>query len=53
MVFGKDIRLGRLLEKGKMLCIPMDHGISSGPIKGLENIHNMIYKCESAALLAY
>jgi len=50
MVFGKDIRLGRLLEKGKMLCIPMDHGISSGPIKGLENIHNMIYKCESAGL---
>jgi fructose-bisphosphate aldolase/2-amino-3,7-dideoxy-D-threo-hept-6-ulosonate synthase len=50
MVLGKDIRLGRLLEKGKMLCIPMDHGISSGPIKGLENIHSMIYKCERAGL---
>ncbi len=50
MVCGKEIRIGRLLKNGKMLCIPMDHGISNGPIKGLENIHGMIYQCENAGL---
>jgi fructose-bisphosphate aldolase/2-amino-3,7-dideoxy-D-threo-hept-6-ulosonate synthase len=50
MVFGRDIRLSRILKDGKMLCIPMDHGISNGPIKGLEDIHNMIYQCASAGL---
>ena len=50
MVFGRDIRLSRILNNGKMLCIPMDHGITNGPIKGLENIHDMIYQCASAGL---
>ena len=42
-----EIRLNRILRKGRMLCIPMDHGISNGPITGLEKPHSMIYKCES------
>jgi fructose-bisphosphate aldolase / 2-amino-3,7-dideoxy-D-threo-hept-6-ulosonate synthase len=50
MVFGRDVRLSRILNDGKMLCIPMDHGISNGPIKGLEDIHSMIYQCASAGL---
>jgi fructose-bisphosphate aldolase/2-amino-3,7-dideoxy-D-threo-hept-6-ulosonate synthase len=50
MVFGRDIRLSRILKDGKMLCIPMDHGITNGPIKGLENIHEMIYHCAPAGL---
>jgi fructose-bisphosphate aldolase / 2-amino-3,7-dideoxy-D-threo-hept-6-ulosonate synthase len=50
MVFGRDIRLSRILKGGKMLCIPMDHGISNGPIKGLEDINGMIYQCASAGL---
>src|SRR5919108_4687403 len=50
MVMGREIRLGRILRDGKMLCIPMDHGISNGPIHGLENIHNLIYQCENAGL---
>jgi fructose-bisphosphate aldolase / 2-amino-3,7-dideoxy-D-threo-hept-6-ulosonate synthase len=50
MVFGRDIRLSRILNGGKMLCIPMDHGITTGPIKGLEDIHGMIYQCASAGL---
>ena len=36
MVSGTQIRLNRILRKGRMLCIPMDHGISNGPIEGLE-----------------
>lgn len=50
MVFGRDIRLGRILKDGKMLCIPTDHGITDGPIKGLEDIHNLIYQCQDAGL---
>ena len=43
MVSGNQIRLNRILRKGRMLCIPMDHGISNGPIEGLEesNINNL------------
>jgi predicted phospho-2-dehydro-3-deoxyheptonate aldolase len=34
---GKQIRLERIMDRnsGKTVIIPMDHGISSGPIKGL------------------
>lgn len=50
MVSGNQIRLGRILRKGRMLCIPMDHGISNGPINGLEDPASVIYKCESSGL---
>ena len=47
MITGKEIRINRIMRKGKMLCIPMDHGISNGPIEGIEKPHSMIYKCET------
>ncbi|MFM9876121.1 MAG: 2-amino-3,7-dideoxy-D-threo-hept-6-ulosonate synthase [Nitrosarchaeum sp.] len=50
MVSGHQIRLNRILRKGKMLCIPMDHGISNGPIEGLTNPADIIYKCEMHGL---
>ena len=50
MVSGRDIRLNRITKKGKMVCIPMDHGITNGPIKGLENTSDMIYRCEKSGL---
>ena len=50
MVSGVQIRLNRILRKGKMLCIPMDHGISNGPIEGLEDPASTIYKCEGHGL---
>ena len=50
MVSGHELRLNRILKEGKMLCIPMDHGISSGPIKGLEDPHSLIYNCEDHGL---
>ena len=46
MLLGKKIRLKRILENGKMLCIPMDHGLSSGPLKGIENMDEIIQKIE-------
>lgn len=50
MVSGRDIRLNRITKNGKMVCIPMDHGMTDGPIKGLENTHDMIYRCENSGL---
>ena len=50
MVSGNQIRLNRILKKGRMLCIPMDHGISEGPIEGLEDPASTIYKCEGHGL---
>ncbi len=50
MVSGHQIRLNRIMKKGRMLCIPMDHGISNGPIEGLENPHKTIYDCENHGL---
>src|SRR5215831_4293387 len=50
MVFGRDIRLARIMKEGKMLCIPMDHGLTLGPIQGLEDTHSLIYSCEAAGL---
>ncbi|MER5174832.1 MAG: 2-amino-3,7-dideoxy-D-threo-hept-6-ulosonate synthase [Candidatus Nitrosocosmicus sp.] len=50
MVLGKDVRLNRILKNGKMLCIPMDHGISSGPLEGIKDINNFIYDTESSGL---
>ncbi len=50
MATGTEIRLNRIMRKGRMLCIPMDHGISNGPIEGLEKPHDVIYKCENQGL---
>lgn len=50
MVLGKDIRLNRILNNGKMLCIPMDHGISSGPLEGIKDIIKFIYETERSGL---
>jgi fructose-bisphosphate aldolase / 2-amino-3,7-dideoxy-D-threo-hept-6-ulosonate synthase len=50
MVLGKDVRLNRILKNGKMLCIPMDHGISSGPLDGIRDITKFIYDIEKSGL---
>ncbi len=42
---GKEIRLRRLLGKdGKTVITPMDHGVSCGPISGLENMKTALEK---------
>jgi fructose-bisphosphate aldolase / 2-amino-3,7-dideoxy-D-threo-hept-6-ulosonate synthase len=50
MVIGKEIRMNRLLDNKRMLCIPLDHGITNGPIQGIEDVHNTIYDCENSGL---
>ena len=39
---GKEIRLRRLFAGGKALIVAMDHGVSNGPIAGLEDIRTAV-----------
>ncbi|HPN30116.1 MAG TPA: 2-amino-3,7-dideoxy-D-threo-hept-6-ulosonate synthase [bacterium] len=43
-MIGKSIRLERIIDRntGKSVIIPMDHGFSVGPIKGLEDMKTTI-----------
>ncbi len=40
MISGKQIRIERIIDRrdGRMIVIPMDHGITVGPIPGLEDV---------------
>lgn len=46
MVSGKEVRLNRITDDGRMLCVPMDHGVSSGPIRGVEDPEKTIHQVE-------
>ncbi|ETT65442.1 aldolase [Paenibacillus sp. FSL R7-277] len=40
---GKQIRLQRLIPSdGKLCIVPLDHGVTNGPLQGLENIAHML-----------
>jgi fructose-bisphosphate aldolase/2-amino-3,7-dideoxy-D-threo-hept-6-ulosonate synthase len=41
---GKSVRLERIMNRktGRMIIVPMDHGVSSGPIAGLEDMPTAI-----------
>jgi fructose-bisphosphate aldolase/2-amino-3,7-dideoxy-D-threo-hept-6-ulosonate synthase len=43
---GKRVRMERIMDRksGNTVIIPLDHGISLGPIKGLANLSNMVDK---------
>ncbi|HEX7575371.1 MAG TPA: fructose-bisphosphate aldolase, partial [Candidatus Methanoperedens sp.] len=43
---GKKIRLERIMdrESRNMVIIPMDHGISMGPVRGIVNLAEMVNK---------
>ncbi len=45
-MIGKNIRLERLIDRrsGKTVIVPMDHGVSVGPISGLEDMADTINK---------
>lgn len=44
MMLGKLIRMERIMNRdsGKTVIIPMDHGITMGPIKGLEDMKSTV-----------
>jgi predicted phospho-2-dehydro-3-deoxyheptonate aldolase len=37
MLKDKKEKLAKIIKNGKTVIIPMDHGVSSGPLKGIEN----------------
>lgn len=45
-ILGKQIRMERIINRntGKTVIVPMDHGISVGPISGLQNMKDTIQK---------
>ncbi len=45
-ILGKKIRMERIINRntGKTVIVPMDHGISVGPIDGLEDMKSAIQK---------
>ncbi len=48
-MWGKQVRLERLMPSGKMICVPMDHGVTDGPIHGLESIESAVKRVEEQA----
>lgn len=44
MLLGKKIRLERIISRktGKTVIVPMDHGVTLGPIHGLVNMREMV-----------
>ena len=44
MLLGKKIRLERIINRktGKSVIVPMDHGVTLGPIHGLVNMREMV-----------
>jgi fructose-bisphosphate aldolase/2-amino-3,7-dideoxy-D-threo-hept-6-ulosonate synthase len=53
MVNGKQVRLARITKGGRMLCIPMDHSFTIGPIAGLENPEAMVAKVSKGGATAF
>lgn len=52
MVSGKSARLNRISKDGKIVCVPLDHGLTSGPIKGLESVEETILGIERGGATA-
>ncbi len=47
MTGGKTRRLSRITKNGRVLCVPMDHGVSDGPISGIEDINQIVKKVDA------
>ena len=45
-MIGKSVRLERIIDRnsGRTVIIPMDHGVTVGPIKGLTNLRDAVSK---------
>jgi len=45
-MIGKQIRMERIIDRntGKMVVVPMDHGTTIGPIRGLEDMRETVSK---------
>ena len=45
-MIGKQIRLERIMNRdtGRTIIVPMDHGVTAGPIRGLEDMRETVTK---------
>ena len=43
-MYGKGIRLERIMDRktGRAVLVPMDHGISNGPLEGLIDMKSTV-----------
>lgn len=41
-MLGKDLRLSRLFRNKRLFLVPLDHGMTIGPVQGLQNITQTI-----------
>lgn len=53
LVSGKEVRLSRITRRGRMLCIPMDHSLAAGPIRGLEEPEETITQVARGGATAF
>ena len=53
MVTGLSVRLSRIMRRGRMLGVPMDHGVSNGPIEGLEDPAKVVETCDGMGATAF
>jgi len=53
LVSGKQVRNERITKKGRMLCIPMDHSFTVGPIAGLEDPGAAVAKVAKGGATAF
>jgi predicted phospho-2-dehydro-3-deoxyheptonate aldolase len=49
---GKDIRLHRIMPRGKAVIIPMDHGTTVGPIPGLIDMNHTVSEVDKGGASA-
>lgn len=49
-LYGKKIRMNRLKDKisGKIILIPLDHGATLGPVKGIEKLENFLDRLDDS-----
>ncbi|MFQ6089183.1 MAG: 2-amino-3,7-dideoxy-D-threo-hept-6-ulosonate synthase [Candidatus Methanofastidiosia archaeon] len=52
---GKELRMRRISKKKRFLIVPMDHGVSVGAVKGIENMDKIVQKVSrwSSAVLVH
>ena len=53
MADGRSVRMSRIMRRGRMLGIPMDHGVSNGPIEGLEEPAKVVEGCDGMGVTAF
>ena len=52
-MIGKKKRMKRILKDGKAVVVPMDHGVTSGPVKGIERIEEILPQLKADAVVLH